>query len=89
MRTEDGHIIQKCLDGDSAAFGLLVDKYKAGIYAFAYGKLRNFHDAQDVVNCSETSYTYLGIPMLENKRCHPTALYHNSRQTNKTRMLGV
>ena len=23
MRTEDGHIIQKCLDGDSAAFGLL------------------------------------------------------------------
>lgn len=48
MRTEDGHIIGKCLNGDSAAFGLLVDKYKASIYALAYSKLHNFHDAEDV-----------------------------------------
>ena len=48
MRTEDGYIIGKCLDGDSAAFGLLVDKYKEGIYALAYSKLGNFHDAEDV-----------------------------------------
>ncbi|MBM3235772.1 sigma-70 family RNA polymerase sigma factor [Candidatus Poribacteria bacterium] len=48
MRTADGYIIRKCLDGDSAAFGLLVDKYKASIFALAYSKLRNFHDAEDV-----------------------------------------
>ena len=48
MRTEDGHIISKCLKGDSAAFGFLVDKYKASIYAFAYDRLQNFHDAEDV-----------------------------------------
>jgi RNA polymerase sigma factor (sigma-70 family) len=48
MRTEDGYIINKCLNGDSAAFGLLVDKYKEGIYALAYSKLHNFHDAEDV-----------------------------------------
>ena len=48
MRTEDGHIINKCLNGDSAAFGLLVDKYKASIYGLAYSKLGNFHDAEDV-----------------------------------------
>ena len=48
MRTEDGYIIDKCLNGDSAAFGLLVDKYKASIYALAYSKLRNFHDAEDI-----------------------------------------
>ncbi len=48
MRTEDGHIIQKCLDGDTAAFGLLVDKYKGSVYALAYAKLGNFHDAQDI-----------------------------------------
>ena len=48
MRTEDGHIIQKCLDGDAAAFGLLVDKYKGSVYALAYAKLGNFHDAQDI-----------------------------------------
>ena len=48
MRTDDGHIVQECLNGESTAFGILVDKYKAGIYAFVYDKLRNFHDAQDV-----------------------------------------
>ncbi len=48
MRTEDGQIIHKCLNGDTAAFGLLVDKYKASIYALAYSKLHNFHDAEDV-----------------------------------------
>jgi hypothetical protein len=36
MRTEDGYVIHKCLNGDKAAFGLLVDKYKASIYALAY-----------------------------------------------------
>jgi len=48
MRTEDGHIIYQCLEGDSTAFGLLVDKYKASIFALAYSKLGNFHDAEDV-----------------------------------------
>ena len=48
MRTEDGYIVQKCLGGDSAAFGLLVDRYKKSIYALAYSKVHNFHDAQDI-----------------------------------------
>jgi RNA polymerase sigma factor (sigma-70 family) len=48
MRTEDGSIIQKCLNGEPEAFGILVDKYKAGIYAFVYAKLHNFQDAQDI-----------------------------------------
>ncbi|MFC1718812.1 sigma-70 family RNA polymerase sigma factor [Candidatus Poribacteria bacterium] len=48
MQTADGYIIDKCLNGDSAAFGLLVDKYRAGVYALAYSKLRDFRDAEDV-----------------------------------------
>jgi RNA polymerase sigma factor (sigma-70 family) len=48
VRTADGYIINKCLNGDKAAFGLLVDKYKEGVYALAYSKLGNFHDAEDV-----------------------------------------
>ena len=48
MRTDDGYIIQKCLDGDSTAFGLLVDKYKKSIYALAYSRIHNLHDAQDI-----------------------------------------
>ncbi len=48
VRTADGYIVSRCLNGDSAAFGLLVDKYRAGVYALAYSKLHNFHDAEDV-----------------------------------------
>jgi len=48
VRTEDGYIIYKCLNGEPEAFGFLVDKYKASIYAFAYTKLRDFRDAEDV-----------------------------------------
>jgi len=48
MRTDDGHIIRECLNGDSASFGLLVDKYKAGIFALALSILHDFHDAEDI-----------------------------------------
>jgi RNA polymerase sigma factor (sigma-70 family) len=48
MQTEDGYIIYKCLEGDSSAFGFLVDKYKGSVYAHAYSRLHNFHDAEDV-----------------------------------------
>ena len=48
VRPDDRYLIYKCLNGDSAAFGILVDKYKAGIYAYVYAELGNFQDAQDV-----------------------------------------
>lgn len=48
MRSEDGYIIRKCLDGEKEAFGFLVDKYKESVYGFAYSKLLNFHDAEDI-----------------------------------------
>jgi RNA polymerase sigma factor (sigma-70 family) len=48
MRSDDKYFIQRCLDGDDTAFGFLVDKYKACVYALAYSKLRNFHNAEDV-----------------------------------------
>jgi len=48
MRTDDGSIIQACLNGEPEAFGLLVDKYRAGVYAFVYAKIGNFQDAQEV-----------------------------------------
>jgi len=48
MQTEDGYLIRKCIAGEPETFGLLVDKYKASIYAFVYTKLCNFHDAEDI-----------------------------------------
>jgi RNA polymerase sigma factor (sigma-70 family) len=48
MQTEDSYFIQKCLNGESEAFGFLVDKYKASVYYFLLSRLRNVHDAEDV-----------------------------------------
>jgi RNA polymerase sigma factor (sigma-70 family) len=48
MRTEDGYIIQQCLDGDNGAYGFLVEKYKKAVYALAYSRIGDFHDAQDI-----------------------------------------
>ncbi len=48
MRTEDGDLIRRCKNGDSSAFGFLVDKYKEAVYASAYAKVRNFADAEDL-----------------------------------------
>ena len=48
MRTEDGELIRKCLNGDPTAFGFLVDKYKGCVYASAYSKLGSFEDAEDL-----------------------------------------
>lgn len=47
MRTDDGYIIYQCLNGDPEAFGVLVDRYKEGIYAYTYAKLQDWRDAQD------------------------------------------
>ncbi|MEK7396909.1 MAG: sigma factor, partial [Candidatus Poribacteria bacterium] len=48
MDNEDSKIISQCLNGEPEAFGMLVDKYKAGIYAYAYAKIHDFHEAQDM-----------------------------------------
>ena len=61
MRTGDGGIIQRCLNGEAEAFGFLVDKYRESVYAFAYARLRNFQDAEDVAQeVFITAYQKLG-----------------------------
>jgi RNA polymerase sigma factor (sigma-70 family) len=48
MKTEDGAIIFKCLNGDREAFAFLVDKYKAAIYSYVCAKIGNMDDAEDI-----------------------------------------
>ena len=48
MRTEDGYFIYRCLNGETESFAFLVDKYRESVFSFAYAKLRNFDDAEDV-----------------------------------------
>ena len=48
MMSEDGRLVQRCLDGEKEAFGVLVDRYKHAVYGLAYRMTHNFHDAQDI-----------------------------------------
>jgi RNA polymerase sigma factor (sigma-70 family) len=48
MRTDDGSIIYACLNGEPEAFGILVDRYKAGIFAYILAKVKNYQDAQEI-----------------------------------------
>ncbi len=48
MILEDDLLVQRCINGDRDAFGILVDKYKDAVCGLAYSKVRNFHDAEDI-----------------------------------------
>ena len=82
MRTEDGCIIRRCLEGEPEAFGLLVDKYKAGVYAFVYVKLRNFQDAQDVTQ-EVFLQAYRGLRSLRRWESSASWLYRIARNLSR------
>lgn len=44
----DEHLVQRCLGGDRAAFGTLVDRYQTLVYNAAYRITRDSEDARDV-----------------------------------------
>ena len=48
MHTDDGHIVHQCLSGNTGAFALLVEKYKARLFALVYAKVGHFEDAEDI-----------------------------------------
>ena len=48
MRSDDEKLVSQTLAGDREAFGVLVHKYQEMVYAYAFQKVRNEEDAQDV-----------------------------------------
>ena len=47
--SEDQMFVNRCLEGDWAAFAFLVDKYKEVVHAYAYHRISDHQGAQDVV----------------------------------------
>ena len=82
MRTEDGYIIHECLNEKPEAFGILVDKYKAGIYAYVYAELRNFQDAQDVTQ-EVFLQAYRGLRSLRRWESFASWLYRIARNLSR------
>ena len=48
MHMKDGHVVHRCLSGNTEAFARLVDKYKERIFALVYAKVGQFQDAEDL-----------------------------------------
>ena len=48
MRSDDEKLVSQTLSGDRDAFGVLVHKYQEMVYAYAFQKVRNEEDAQDI-----------------------------------------
>ena len=48
MRSDDEKLVSQTLAGDRDAFGVLVHRYQEMVYAYAFQKVRNEEDAQDV-----------------------------------------
>ena len=49
MYSADEQIVSRTLAGDRDAFGILVHKYQEMVFAYAFQKVRNEADAQDVM----------------------------------------
>ena len=49
MNSADEQLVSRTLSGDRDAFGALVHKYQEMVFAYAFQKLRNEGDAQDVM----------------------------------------
>jgi RNA polymerase sigma-70 factor (ECF subfamily) len=48
MRSDDEVFVTRCIEGDQAAFDFLVSKYKEVVHAYAYHKVGDYQEAQDI-----------------------------------------
>ena len=48
MRLSDSDLIRQMLEGNTAAFEMLIERYKDSVYGFAFHLVRDFSDAQDL-----------------------------------------
>jgi len=63
MQSEDGYLVGRCLQGDTEAYGRLVDTYQSAVYATAYYYVRDCDAAEDVAQ--EAFFAaYRGMPTL-------------------------
>lgn len=48
----DDELVMRVRSGDAEAFGLLAERYERSLLAIALSRLRNFHEAEDVVQAT-------------------------------------
>lgn len=64
MTCTDAELVDKVCKGDMDAFSVLIGKYSNAVYGVAYGKLGDFHTAQDIAQ-EVFVKTYRKLPNLK------------------------
>ena len=68
---DDGKIIQKIIDGDTATFEILMRKYNPGLYKLARGFGFNHHDAEDLLQDTHFA-AYLNLNQFQFRSAYKT-----------------
>jgi len=88
MRSDDEKLVSQTLAGDRDAFGVLVHKYQEMVYAYAFQKVRNEEDAQDVTQ--EVFWrAYHGLYQLRHPHRFRSWLYTIMSNECKRRLMSV
>ena len=88
MRSDDEKLVSQTLSGDRDAFGVLVHKYQEMVYAYAFQKVRNEEDAQDVTQ--EVFWrAYHGLYQLRQPHRFRSWLYTIMSNECKRRLMNV
>lgn len=88
MRSDDEKLVSQTLAGDQDAFGVLVHKYQEMVYAYAFQKVRNAEDAQDVTQ--EIFWrAYHGLYQLRQPHRFRSWLYTIMSNECKRRLVGI
>jgi RNA polymerase sigma factor (sigma-70 family) len=61
----DAEIVRRVLEGDTEAYGVLVEQYRNGVYGLAYHHLRNFEAAREATQEAFVQ-AYQKLPQLRN-----------------------
>ena len=88
MRSDDEKLVSQTLSGDRDAFGVLVHKYQEMVYAYAFQKVRNEEDAQDITQ--EVFWrAYHGLYQLRHPHRFRSWLYTIMSNECKRRLVSV
>ena len=74
MRSDDEIFVNRCLEGDQPAFAFLVDKYKEVVHAYAYRKVGDYQEAEDITQ-EVFLRAYQAMPRFEGRSAFKTWLY--------------
>ena len=88
MRSDDEKLVSQTLAGDRDAFGVLVHKYQEMVYAYAFQKVRNEEEAQDVTQ--EVFWrAYHGLYQLQQPHRFRSWLYTIMSNECKRRLVSI